>query len=375
MRYAIHAGSAEIVGFQAIPKRVLASLEAEFGSAVRRAATVDPETAYVDVVFGAVRPPREAICVGRTACYEGTVAYVNESGAWLKFELEELFAPTGPCTVHCGLEIDPVRLVGKHVEPIMRLRALFQGDVFVHSSSVALDDNTAAIFAAWGNTGKTNLVLELREHGLQILSDDWTLIRRDGTASGYPRPLNLLNYNFERFPFLRRDVPVRQRLAIRADAALRRLLTLAQPTHGTALRISDILERGLEKLSNTHVPFDSVDTQRSQYVPSAIFEVRKVRELSEARILCPAKGLAARQSECFIEENRPLLTRLAEARHAGLSLSFPDESAVRDTYVSRLEESIGTRGLKSRLLELPCEASRPQLEGAVRSVLADLETL
>jgi hypothetical protein len=84
-------------------------------------------------------------------------------------------------------------------EILIRNLAVFQGMTFMHSSGVILDD-TACVFPAWGGTGKSNLLIQFLERGAKYLGDDLVILNENGYILPYPKPLNLLCYNFNAYP-------------------------------------------------------------------------------------------------------------------------------------------------------------------------------
>lgn len=81
------------------------------------------------------------------------------------------------------------------VEILLRGVVVATGICFMHASGVRLNDQ-AYVFPGWGGTGKTNLLLQLLNKGAEYMADDLIIFDRDGSVYPYPKPLNLLDYNF-----------------------------------------------------------------------------------------------------------------------------------------------------------------------------------
>lgn len=107
-------------------------------------------------------------------------------------------------------------LVAYLIEFEVRKRLASEGYALVHASSAQIDD-TALVFPAWRSTGKTNTLLTLLEAGADYLSDDRLWIGTDGTALGYPVPLNMMPSNIETFPGLSAMTPREKQLSRVSD--------------------------------------------------------------------------------------------------------------------------------------------------------------
>ncbi len=77
----------------------------------------------------------------------------------------------------------------------MRRRLLEKDVSALHAAAVARNGQ-AYVFPAWAQTGKTNLQLNLLAHGYEYMADDWCPVTASGEVLGYPRSVNLLEYNF-----------------------------------------------------------------------------------------------------------------------------------------------------------------------------------
>lgn len=69
------------------------------------------------------------------------------------------------------------------------------GLCFMHASCVLWEDQVL-IFPAWGGTGKTNMLLSFLQNGAIFFGDDAIIFDKHGVVYPYPKPLNLLSYNF-----------------------------------------------------------------------------------------------------------------------------------------------------------------------------------
>ena len=80
------------------------------------------------------------------------------------------------------------------VEPIMRWTLVRKGFALVHAACVAVD-GSAVLVTAQTDTGKTSTILRaVDRYSVSFLSDDMTIISRDGQVLSYPKPLTISNH-------------------------------------------------------------------------------------------------------------------------------------------------------------------------------------
>jgi hypothetical protein len=80
------------------------------------------------------------------------------------------------------------------IEALLRFALAARGHLLLHSACLDVDGR-GVLLSAKTDTGKTGTVLRmLREHGARFLSDDMTIIARDGTATCYPKPLTISSH-------------------------------------------------------------------------------------------------------------------------------------------------------------------------------------
>jgi dolichol-phosphate mannosyltransferase len=98
------------------------------------------------------------------------------------------------------VDVGPLLAKSHHVvytnvlEPLLRFVMVSRGRMLLHSACIELD-GVGVMLSALTDTGKTGTVLRLlREHGGKFLSDDMTIIDRDGNASWFPKPLTISSH-------------------------------------------------------------------------------------------------------------------------------------------------------------------------------------
>lgn len=85
------------------------------------------------------------------------------------------------------------------IEFEVRKRLASEGRSLIHASGFQLD-GTTYLFPAWRYTGKTSTGLTFLRAGANYLSDDRLWVGTDGTALGYPVPINMMASNIESYP-------------------------------------------------------------------------------------------------------------------------------------------------------------------------------
>ena len=80
------------------------------------------------------------------------------------------------------------------IEPILRWTMVRKGYALVHAASIAVDGQ-AVLITAKTDTGKTSTILRaVDNYSCTFLSDDMTIVSRDGQVWSYPKPLTISNH-------------------------------------------------------------------------------------------------------------------------------------------------------------------------------------
>lgn len=352
----IRAGGVPCIRLTGLPDDQHRVLEAEFG-----AEGLSPRhpsaTPLVDVIFRPVAIPDHAVRVGRTNFVDDGDFYPVEDGRAARIPMATLLDTGLEFTVEADPRYDLIRLIGYVLEPLAKVRALLRGHCFVHSSAVAIQER-AVLLSAWGNTGKTNLMLKLAESGAAMLSDDWSLLMADGTVAGYPRPVNLMNYNLDMFPALRQRLSWRKKAVCSVDRHFRKFRAGVAWRNPAWLRAGDMLERLLEMGANARLPLCRFGPPPQAPLPAgAIVEVHKTGpgEQSANRRL-PVTDAARAATACFAYENTRLFQRLAELAYASprfdtlpaAVLALYKDTITRNLRLATKEEFVHSIGIPAR---------------------------
>ncbi|HEX2996566.1 MAG TPA: hypothetical protein VHP14_17200, partial [Anaerolineales bacterium] len=92
------------------------------------------------------------------------------------------------------LKYSPHVLYTNVVEPILRWSFVKKGYALVHAACVSFDGQ-AVLITARTDTGKTSTILRtVDNYTCSFLSDDMTIVGRDGTVLSFPKPLTISNH-------------------------------------------------------------------------------------------------------------------------------------------------------------------------------------
>lgn len=92
------------------------------------------------------------------------------------------------------LRFSPHVLYTNVVEPILRWSFVRRGYALVHAACISFDGQ-AVLVTARTDTGKTSTILRtVDNYACSFLSDDMTIVGKDGTVLSYPKPLTISNH-------------------------------------------------------------------------------------------------------------------------------------------------------------------------------------
>jgi len=92
------------------------------------------------------------------------------------------------------LKLSPHVLYTNIVEPILRWALVRKGYALVHAACIAVDGQ-AVLVTAQTDTGKTSTILQaVDNYAYSFLSDDMTIMSRDGKVLSYPKPLTISHH-------------------------------------------------------------------------------------------------------------------------------------------------------------------------------------
>jgi len=130
--------------------------------------------------------------------YDERGVFFHPSGSRSVLRVDFDALGVGKCKITCDVNFNRY-LMGKLIEHLVHLYLLKQGAALCHCSAFKYRGEVI-LCPAWRNVGKTNLLLSLLDRGAQYIADDLCVIRSSGAAQSLPKRLNLLHYNFKRYP-------------------------------------------------------------------------------------------------------------------------------------------------------------------------------
>lgn len=84
------------------------------------------------------------------------------------------------------------------LEPLINMVLMSKGYCLVHASCFALSGESSLV-SAYPASGKTSILLRMLEKGADYISDEMTIISKDGFVYMYPTPIVLSDYNMSRY--------------------------------------------------------------------------------------------------------------------------------------------------------------------------------
>src|SRR5215208_7477479 len=125
--------------------------------------------------------------------FEKKIHYAESLGR-LGFEISIAYKDLVEVAVSRILRFSPHVLYTNVVEPILRWAMVRKGYALVHAACVAVDGQ-AVLITAQTDTGKTSTILRtVDNYACSFLSDDMTIVSRDGRVMSYPKPLTISNH-------------------------------------------------------------------------------------------------------------------------------------------------------------------------------------
>ena len=133
--------------------------------------------------------------IGRDAAFDDSNFYIlDKKGKKFEINFYNIFT-SSEISVEEGFDLSTFHEILRSVI-FMRL---FSADLVpVHSSCVVFD-NCSILFPAWGGTGKTRMLLKLIDSGAEFVSDEWTILGRNGLYTFFS-DFKMFDYDIKEFP-------------------------------------------------------------------------------------------------------------------------------------------------------------------------------
>jgi hypothetical protein len=125
--------------------------------------------------------------------YEKKIHYGESLGRY-GFEVSIAYKDCVEVAVSSILQLSLHVLYTNVIEPILRWTFVRKGYALVHAACVSVDGQ-AVLVTARTDTGKTSTILRtVDNYACSFLSDDMTIVSKDGQVMSYPKPLTISNH-------------------------------------------------------------------------------------------------------------------------------------------------------------------------------------
>ena len=125
--------------------------------------------------------------------YDKKIAY-SESLGRFGFEVSIAYKECVEVAVSPILQLSLHVLYTNVIEPILRWAIVRKGYALVHAACVSVNGK-AVLVTARTDTGKTSTILRtVDNYACSFLSDDMTIVSKDGQVMSYPKPLTISNH-------------------------------------------------------------------------------------------------------------------------------------------------------------------------------------
>jgi hypothetical protein len=171
------------------------------------------------------------------------------------------------------------------IEPILRWMFVRKGYALVHAACISFDGQ-AVLITARTDTGKTSTILHALEHyTCSFLSDDLTIVGKDGTVLSYPKPLTISHHTLS---------------AVNANSSLTFWERIALQFQS---RLHSRSGRGVGlKLSQTRLPTATLNAIVQMLVPPPKYMVhRLVPKASYANVATLSRAVIIERGDEYVE--------------------------------------------------------------------------
>jgi hypothetical protein len=136
---------------------------------------------------------RNQLRSGSERRYEKKIYYGESLGRY-GFEVSIVYKDCVEVAVSPILQLSLHVLYTNVIEPILRWMFVRKGYALVHAACVSMDGR-AVLVTARTDTGKTSTILRsVDNYACSFLSDDMTIVSKDGQVMSYPKPLTISNH-------------------------------------------------------------------------------------------------------------------------------------------------------------------------------------
>jgi hypothetical protein len=201
------------------------------------------------------------------------------------------------------------------VEPVLRWTFVRKGYALVHAACISFDGQ-AVLITARTDTGKTSTILStVGNYACSFLSDDMTIVGKDGTVLSYPKPLTISNHTLS---------------AVNANSSLSLWERIALQFQS---RLHSRSGRGVGlKLSQTRLPAVTINAIVQMLVPPPKYMIhRLIPRASYANVATLSRAVIIERGDEYVEalhHDRAVETFMRNAEEA---YGFPPYHILADS--------------------------------------------
>lgn len=201
------------------------------------------------------------------------------------------------------------------IEPILRWRFVRKGYALVHAACISFDGQ-AVLITARTDTGKTSTILRtVDNYGCSFLSDDMTIVGKDGTVLSYPKPLTISNHTLSAVND-KSSLTLRERIALQFQSRLH-----SRSGRGVGL-----------KLSQTRLPAATLNAIVQMLVPPPKYMVhRLLPKASYANVATLSRAVIIERGDEYVEALHHEQAVEAFVRNAEDAYGFPPYPILADS--------------------------------------------
>ena len=180
-----------------------------------------PELAYFRV--NELSAPADIVVASRKSAPDSTISrkviHYHDGLGRLGFDIDIDYRNPIHVAVSLVVALSPHVLYTNVIEPLLRWTFVQKGYVLIHAACLSFDGK-AVLVTAKTDTGKTSTIILTAKNtpSCRFLSDDMTIVCRDGTVMNYPKPMTISFHTLEAAKTA--PLPLWRRMALQIQSRL-----------------------------------------------------------------------------------------------------------------------------------------------------------
>jgi hypothetical protein len=301
------------------PAAVLQSIERLFGTSSGGDDTNEPDIVVSFTDELETRGPVRLLGLREAAFDSESFYVVDVGGQRSRLDFESL-GDAMEIACERGVRSIPLLL------PVVGLRLLRKGHVLLHSSAFRYRDQ-GTLVCGWQKGGKTEMLLAFMAAGAEYVSDEWTILSRDGkTVYGLPSIVQVWSWQLRELPELSSRLTRPERARLAALRGFQRLYPHLRRVHNASGFPADVLQRlsldgGNALVGQVRAPPERLFGDRIRRAPMPLDRVFLATSSESGTSLrgISSADVSERAAASLSWERRRLLTAYDQFRFA-----FPD---------------------------------------------------